>query len=95
MLTQSWDTSCIDWETRILEGRSLVPELPLFPDEAAKALRVFKRLRLPDVIGTPTLGEVCGEWPVTVSSQLSRLRRHHRVTYFVACHDRYSVNNRS
>jgi len=62
MLTQSWDTSCIDWETRILEGRSLVPDLPLFPEEAAKALRVFKRLRLPDVIGTPTLGEVCGEW---------------------------------
>jgi len=62
MLTQSWDTSCVDWEARILEGRSLVPELPLFPEEAAKALRVFKRLRLPDVIGTPTLGEVCGEW---------------------------------
>jgi phage terminase large subunit-like protein len=23
---------------------------------------VFKRLRLPDVIGTPTMGDVCGEW---------------------------------
>jgi phage terminase large subunit-like protein len=62
MLTQAWDTSCRDWEARILSGRSLVPELPLFPEEAAKALRCFKRLRLPDVIGTPTLGEVCGEW---------------------------------
>jgi phage terminase large subunit-like protein len=57
-----WDTSCRDWEDRIMTGRSLVPELPLFETEAAKALRVFKRLRLPDVIGTPTLGEVCGEW---------------------------------
>jgi phage terminase large subunit-like protein len=62
MLTQAWDTSVRDWEERILSGRSLVPELPLFPAEAAKALRVFKRLRLPDVIGTPTLGEACGEW---------------------------------
>jgi len=62
MLSRIWDTSCPDWEARILDGRSLVPELPLFPAEAAKALRVFKRLRLPDVIGTPTLGEVCGEW---------------------------------
>jgi phage terminase large subunit-like protein len=57
-----WDTSCPDWEQRILTGQSLVPELPLFEAEAAKALRVFKRLRLPDVIGTPTLGDVCGEW---------------------------------
>jgi phage terminase large subunit-like protein len=62
MLTRSWDTAVVDWEERILDGRSLVPELPLFKAEAAKALRVFKRLRLPDVIGTPTMGEVCGPW---------------------------------
>jgi phage terminase large subunit-like protein len=60
--SETWDTSCLDWEERIMEGRSLVPELPLFKEEAAKALRCFKRLRLPDVIGTPTLGEVCGPW---------------------------------
>src|SRR5215467_104103 len=59
---EAWDTSCPDWEERILEGRSLVPDLPLYEPEAAKALRCFKRLRLPDVIGTPTLGEVCGPW---------------------------------
>jgi phage terminase large subunit-like protein len=57
-----WDTSCRDWEQRILEGRSLVPSLPLFEEPAAKALRVFKRLRLPDVIGTPTMEEACGPW---------------------------------
>ena len=57
-----WDTSCPDWEDRILTGRSLVPDFPLFEEEAAKALRVFKRLRLPDVIGTPTMAEACGEW---------------------------------
>src|SRR5215813_3478846 len=59
---EAWDTSCPDWEDRLLEGRSLVPDLPLFEAEAAKALRAFKRLRLPDVMGTPTMGEACGPW---------------------------------
>lgn len=58
----SWDTACVDWEDRILSGRSLIPELPLFEDEADKALRIFKRLRVPDMVGTPTYGEICGPW---------------------------------
>lgn len=58
----AWNTACPDWETRIIEGRSLVPELPLNEDEAAKALRILKRLRIPDVIGTPTIGEAAGPW---------------------------------
>jgi phage terminase large subunit-like protein len=57
-----WDLSCPDWEDRILAGRPLVPDLPLFQSEAARALRVFKRLKLPDVIGTPTMAEACGDW---------------------------------
>ncbi len=57
-----WSTACPDWEDRILAGRPLVPDLPLFETEAEKALRVFKRLRLPDVIGTPTMEVACGEW---------------------------------
>lgn len=57
-----WDLSCPDWVDRILSGRPLVPDLPLFQSEAARALRVFKRLKLPDVIGTPTMAEACGEW---------------------------------
>src|ERR1041384_5144147 len=58
----SWDTACIDWEDRLLSGRSLIPELPLFEEEAERALRIFKRLRVPDMVGTPTYGEVCGVW---------------------------------
>jgi phage terminase large subunit-like protein len=58
----TWDTSCPDWERRILAGESLVPELPLNEDEADKALRIFKRLRIPDVIGTPTIGDAAGPW---------------------------------
>jgi len=56
-----WNTACPDWEDRILSGRTIVPDLPLFDDEAARALRIFKRLRIPDVIGTPTMAEACGE----------------------------------
>src|SRR5438309_43672 len=57
-----WVTSCLDWEDRIINRRSLVPDLPLFEDEAERALRVFKRLRVPDVIGQPSYGEACGQW---------------------------------
>jgi phage terminase large subunit-like protein len=58
----SWCTACPDWEGRLLAGRSLVPDLPLFAAEAERALRIFKRLKLPDVVGTPTMAEACGEW---------------------------------
>lgn len=57
-----WDTSCRDWRERILRRKSLVPALPLFDEEVERALRVFKRLRIPDVVGTPTNGEACLEW---------------------------------
>jgi phage terminase large subunit-like protein len=45
-----------------MAGESLVPNLPLFRDEAERALRIFKRLQLPDVIGTPRMSEASGEW---------------------------------
>lgn len=58
----AWDTSITDWEDRIMSGRPMVPELPLFDAPAEKALRIFKRLRVPDLIGTPTYGEVSEDW---------------------------------
>jgi phage terminase large subunit-like protein len=45
-----------------MSGESLVPDLPLFPVERDKALRVFDRLRLPDVIGQPPMAEAAGDW---------------------------------
>jgi phage terminase large subunit-like protein len=57
-----WRTALPDWEERILAGRSLVPDLPLFRSEADRALRVFNRLRVPDLIGMPTMAEACGPW---------------------------------
>jgi phage terminase large subunit-like protein len=57
-----WRTALPDWEKRILARQSLVPALPLYEAEAARALRIFKRLRLPDVADTPTLGEAGDDW---------------------------------
>ncbi len=53
-----WSTACLDWEQRIVEKRSLIPIDPLFPAEAEAALSIFKSLRIPDVAGQPTFGEV-------------------------------------
>lgn len=58
----AWSTAVPDWAERILDQRSLVPTLPLNDAVAEKALRIFKRLRVPDLIGNPTYGEVCGDW---------------------------------
>lgn len=62
MLAPAWSTACRDWKDRLAERKSLIPDLPLFEAEASRALRIFKRLRCPDVIGTPTYGEICGDW---------------------------------
>lgn len=59
---KTWSTACVDWERRIVAGQSLIPMAPLFPDEAAAALDVFKALRIVDAPGSPTFGEACEEW---------------------------------
>jgi hypothetical protein len=55
-----WDTSCPDWETRLRDGRSLVPDLPLFAGEADMGVALFDEIRLPDVPGNPRLGDASG-----------------------------------
>ncbi len=57
-----WDLSCRDWADRLRAGRSLVPDLPLFREEAGIAVEFFDRLRLPDVPGTPLLRDAAGPW---------------------------------
>jgi phage terminase large subunit-like protein len=57
-----WDFACPEWAERLKSGDSLVPKLPLDGHEAARAIAIFNRLRLPDVPGMPTLGESGGGW---------------------------------
>lgn len=57
-----WDLSCPDWEDRIREGRSLIPDLQLNEAEADLGLAMFDELRLPDVPGLPYMRDACGPW---------------------------------
>lgn len=57
-----WTTAVPDWERRILSGESLIAMPPLFPDEAAAGLAIFKELRLVDVLGRPTIGQAGRKW---------------------------------
>ena len=56
------DTSCIDWERRIVARQSLISFEPLFPSEAEAALEVFKALKIVDAPGSPTFGDACEQW---------------------------------
>ncbi|WP_312619070.1 terminase large subunit [Agrobacterium pusense] len=59
---KDWTTACPDWERRIVARESLIPLSPLFQSEADQALAVFKSLRVVDLPGKPTFGEVCEQW---------------------------------
>src|SRR5262245_23381230 len=58
-----WDLSCPDWQDRIVDGRSLIPDgLPLNEREATLGLAIFDELQLPDVLGLPKMRDACGPW---------------------------------
>lgn len=57
-----WKFACPDWFERLKDGRSLIPDLPIDEEKAEKGLRIFERLRVPDIDDKPTLGEACGPW---------------------------------
>lgn len=54
--------ACPDWWERVQAGVPPMAEVPVNDELAAKALAFFNRLRLPDVAGTPSLREACGDW---------------------------------
>lgn len=59
------DLSCVDWESRIKAHKSLMPTgllRSLDQERADLALRVFSKLRLPDVADKPLLGDAAGDW---------------------------------
>lgn len=58
-----WDLSHPDWFDALRARRSLLPPgLPLNDNEAARAVRVFDELRLPDVPGQPHIRDSGNEW---------------------------------
>lgn len=65
-----WNTSCLDWESRIVERRSLIPFAPLYPEEAEAALSVIRDLRIVDAAGSPTIGESCAPWVFDFASAI-------------------------
>lgn len=56
-----WSTSCIDWEDRLIRRESIIPP-PIYPEEAERALVIFKQLRVCDLPGKPTFGECCDQF---------------------------------
>ncbi|MBX9944857.1 MAG: terminase large subunit [Reyranella sp.] len=60
---EPWSLAVPDWRERIRTGRSLLPDLPhLNRAQAKRAIAIFNKLRLPDVIGTPALAEAGADW---------------------------------
>lgn len=67
-----WSTACPDWADRLKAGKSIIPP-PIFPDQAAQALDIFKSLRVVDLPKTvwddevqeyrsPNFGECSDPW---------------------------------
>lgn len=60
-MTDIPSTACLDWADRLKAGKSIIPA-PIFPEQAAVAVEVFKQLRIVDAPGSPTFGEACAQW---------------------------------
>jgi phage terminase large subunit-like protein len=56
-----WSTACPDWADRIKRGDSIIPP-PIFPEQAERALNIFKELKIVDAPGSPTFGDSCADW---------------------------------
>jgi phage terminase large subunit-like protein len=61
MTTMEWSTACQDWWQRLVARESIIPP-PIFPDQAEQALAIFRELKVVDLPGKPTFGEVCEQW---------------------------------
>lgn len=56
------DFSCPDWEDRLAAGLPPMPDIEFDDKLAGSAVGIFDNLRVPDVPGQPTFGEVGGDW---------------------------------
>ncbi len=62
MSFERFSFSCPDWEEKLRRGETPIPSIDIDEVEAQCAVDFYDKLRLPDVPGQPTLGEVSGEW---------------------------------
>lgn len=67
---KTWTTACPEWEDRIVQGQSLVPLAPIFPDQAEDALDVFGNLRMVDADGSPLMADTCRDWVLDLVAAL-------------------------
>ena len=58
----AWNFSCADWAERLRAGKSILPDLPLYAEKAAKAVAIFDNLRVPDIADQPRFAEAAGDW---------------------------------
>lgn len=58
-----------DWAERLKRGESIVPP-PIFPEEADRALAVFRELKIVDAPGSPTIGESCAAWVFEIAASI-------------------------
>ncbi|MFN7882555.1 MAG: terminase large subunit domain-containing protein, partial [bacterium] len=58
----AFDFVCPDWAEKLARGETPISDLPLDMAKAERAVGIFNKLRLPDVIGQPELREAAGEW---------------------------------
>lgn len=67
----AYTTACPDWENRIIEGRSLIPFEPLFPESANEAREFRHKLKIVDVgDGQQTIGDIGASWAEDVSNAI-------------------------
>jgi phage terminase large subunit-like protein len=57
-----WDFAQPEWFARLKSTGRLVPDLPLFTAKADKAVRIFDKLRVPDIADQPAFAEAAGDW---------------------------------
>ncbi|MBA1249856.1 terminase large subunit [Pseudomonas luteola] len=83
-----WSTACPDWESRIVDRKSIMPLGPIFTDQAEDALDVFCNLRMVDALGSPLMGETCQPWVLDLVAVLfgsydAEARRRLITNYFL------------
>lgn len=71
MSVPAYTTACPDWESRIVEGRSLIPFEPLFPESAREAREFRHQLKIVDVgDGNQSIGEIGSTWAEDIANAI-------------------------